>query len=91
MKFFLHLLFALLPLLLSCSGDKQRVFQDGDTICLENDYALYSVGADGRNESFLCKKNGMDYLDHTVPGPFMKAFVGENSYPSTAVDRKSVV
>jgi hypothetical protein len=85
MKFFLHLLFALLPLLLSCSGDKQRVFQDGDTICLENDYALYSVGADGRNESFLCKKNGMDYLDHTVPGPFMKAFVGENSYPSTAV------
>ncbi len=85
MKFCLSCMFVFL---LSCSGTPQRIFMDGDTLRLENDYALYNVGTDGRNGSFLCKENGVDYLDHDSPGPFMKAFVGESAYPSTSVELK---
>ncbi len=88
MKSFLYSALALLSFLSGLASDAQNVYLKGNTLCLENDYALYCVSADGQNESLRSKANGKDYLDHRIPNPFMKVFVGDEVLPSTAVKLK---
>ncbi|NQT51371.1 hypothetical protein HQ576_04940 [bacterium] len=54
----------------------------GQAIELQNDYVTYTIGADGKNRSFRCRRTGKEYA--AAPSPFATIRKGKERHDATA-------